>query len=59
MSKKVARKLNLEGWSDEADTLRRRMLMMKDFDVWVPLIRDPEFFKKTSACNLASCDFVS
>ncbi len=34
-----------EDWSPEADTLRRRMLLMDDFNVWIPLIRDQDFVK--------------
>ena len=43
---KIARKLHLGEWSHEAESLKLRMLMMKDFDVWVPLTRHADFFEK-------------
>ena len=43
--KRTAEQLDFfQDWSPEADTLRRRMLKMNDFNVWVPLIRDKDFF---------------
>jgi len=33
------------------ETLKNRMFMMKDFDIWVPLIRDQQFFDKNRARN--------
>ena len=44
--KRTAEQLDFdEDWSPEADTLRKRMLLMDDFNVWVPLIRDKDFFE--------------
>ena len=50
-----------EDWSPEADTLRGRMLLMDDFNVWVPLKKDQVrsgFFLAEIANSATSLDFI-